>query len=661
MLEKKHAALEYADRGWRVFPVWPNQKNPIHDGGHNNATTEAAQIELWWDEHPDANIGLNLIGSGLVAVDVDIYKPDCQWEEFKGDRPFAPECIHQSARGGFHYIFKAEEGQTFSNPCTGVDIKHNGYIVLAPSTFEGKPYKWVQDDEPTVVPDWLVGCAGNQKPTSGQAIVRDWTGNVVDGREAYWRDLTLAKITEFREQNGADPTILEVWEECWPVFEAKTYADEKWRSPKGQETLQRRIKSTLKRIESGKVKPKIIEEEGPSFVLDNKGRIISNHHNVSEVLKWHEGWKDTLAYDEFTGLRMLMKPLPNRTTPKSSFKPRKLEDFDYIHAIEWFNRNNFPRVSKNTVMDAIDAACHSTIISPVRHFLEDLAWDGVSRLNAWLINYCGAENTHFNREVGKLWMISAVARALQPGCKADCALVLESEQGAGKSTVFETLASAGWFYDGLSDLHSKDAAAGLKGKWIIELPELSAMRRSDVEAVKAFLSRTTERYRPAYGRSEVVEPRRCVFGGTTNRQDYLTDDTGGRRFWPVSVGAINLEQLRQDRDQLWAEAVHLYKQPDARWWLSAEDEKTAFEVVMSRTAEDPWEAHVISELRGRSEICTRVILGTLGLEQSRQTKADAMRVSGIIIRAGWRKDGKYSAGDLKGLSRYVAPDRGRTS
>ena len=114
-------------------------KNPIHDGGHNNATTEAAQIELWWDEHPDANIGLNPIGERFAAVDVDFYKPDCQWEEFKGDRPFAPECIHQSARGGFHYIFKAEEGQTFSNPCAGVDIKHNGYIVLAPSTFEGKP------------------------------------------------------------------------------------------------------------------------------------------------------------------------------------------------------------------------------------------------------------------------------------------------------------------------------------------------------------------------------------------------------------------------------------------------------------------------------------------------------------------------------------------
>lgn len=157
------AALEYADRGWKVFPLRPNTKKPIHDGGFHNGTSDATQIELWWSEHPNANIGLNLVASGLVAVDVDSYKKECEWEGFKGDRPFEPECIHRSARGGWHYIFKAKEGQTFSDPCSGVEIKHKGYIVLAPSTFEGKPYTWVQDDEPTPAPDWLPG-AKESKP-----------------------------------------------------------------------------------------------------------------------------------------------------------------------------------------------------------------------------------------------------------------------------------------------------------------------------------------------------------------------------------------------------------------------------------------------------------------------------------------------------------------
>jgi predicted P-loop ATPase len=146
--------------------------------------------------------------------------------------------------------------------------------------------------------------------------------------------------------------------------------------------------------------------------------------------------------------------------------------------------------------------------------------------------------------------------------------VLEGKQGAGKSSILRALAGDEWFHDGLSDMHGKDASAALRGKWIIELPELSAMRRSDTEAVKAFLSRTEERYRPAYGRTEVIKPRRCVFAGTTNRNDYLTDDTGERRFWPVTVGAVKLDELTQDREQIWAEAVDLYRN-GARWWLAA--------------------------------------------------------------------------------------------
>ena len=116
-------------------------------------------------------------------------------------------------------------------------------------------------------------------------------------------------------------------------------------------------------------------------------------------------------------------------------------------------------------------------------YLEDLKWDGVNRLDSVLVNYAGADDTNFNRKVGKIWMISAVARIFQPGCKADAVLILEGSQGAGKSTFFETLASKEWFHDGLPDLHSKDAAAGVRGKWIIELSELSATRRSDFEAV----------------------------------------------------------------------------------------------------------------------------------------------------------------------------------
>ena len=254
-------------------------------------------------------------------------------------------------------------------------------------------------------------------------------------------------------------------------------------------------------------------------------------------------------------------------------------------------------------------------------------------------------------------MMSAVARIFQPGCKADCAIILESHQGAGKSTFLETLAGKEWFHDGLPDLHSKDAAAGLRGKWIIELPELSAMRRSDVEAVKAFLSRTTERFRPAYGRTEVIEPRRCVFAGTTNRSDYLADDTGGRRFWPVAVREIDISSLQRDRDQLWAEAVHCFKQPNTKWWLDASDEVEAAKLIMQRAADDPWEAAVLKYVETLPEVSTRDILDNLDIERTQQNKSNAMRVAGIITRAHWTRDGKFTAGQNRGLSRYINPNR----
>ena len=392
----------------------------------------------------------------------------------------------------------------------------------------------------------------------------------------------------------------------------------------------------------------------PNLVLNKHGNPEWSPQNAFEILRTHEAWDGVLAYNEFTGLYMLLKPIPQTRTPKSSFTPRPIIASDYFHARRWFNLNGFPRAPKNDCTDALLAACHESVLSPVRHYLEDLVWDGKPRLLSWLAKYCGAEDNDFNQKVGKLWMISAVARALRPGCKADCCLVLEGKQGAGKSTAFKVLAGDDWFHDGLADLHNKDASAGLLGKWIIELPELSAMKRSETEAVKAFLSRTTERYRPAYNPTEVVQPRRCVFAGTTNRQDYLSDDTGGRRFWPVAIKSVDIDCLKMDRDQLWAEAVHEFN-AGTTWWLNADDAEMATEVVMQRTATDPWEAEVLSFVRNKHEVSSRDIFKHLNIDLPQRSQVFEKRVLGIITRAGWTKDGKFWSGDNRGTARYVPP------
>ena len=160
--------------------------------------------------------------------------------------------------------------------------------------------------------------------------------------------------------------------------------------------------------------------------------------------------------------------------------------------------------------------------------------------------------------VSRLSLIQAVARVFEPGCKADSVVILEGSQGTGKSTCLSILFSPEYFGDQLPPMTSKDASSYLRGKWCIELAELEYKRKTEIEAIKAFISRTHENYRPAFGREEITQPRTCVFWGTTNKDDYLNDETGNRRFLPIKTNEIDLVGMRKARDSLWGAAVNVY-------------------------------------------------------------------------------------------------------
>lgn len=217
------------------------------------------------------------------------------------------------------------------------------------------------------------------------------------------------------------------------------------------------------------------------------------------------------------------------------------------------------RFNPNLLDELLTTEAMKNQFHPVRDYLDSLTWDGVPRLATLFQTYHNSTMlASYLDEVATLWMVGAVKRIYEPGCKFDYSWVLEGSQGVGKSTFLEILAGKKWFLDSLPNFQDKDASINIQGVWVCEIAELAAMNRSSIEVVKAYLARNVDRVRPPYGVRRVDVPRSTMFAGTTNPIHYLQDPTGARRFWPVTVGRCNFELLRADRDQLWAEAAFLY-------------------------------------------------------------------------------------------------------
>jgi hypothetical protein len=440
--------------------------------------------------------------------------------------------------------------------------------------------------------------------------------------------MARSRLTAFLLERGCAVGFLE-----WPIEEGKGI-DDRIASVGPEKVL-----ADIQGVEFGGWRTRLLRND--------KGKLMPCYENVALFLQNSPEWIGVLGYNEFTGGNFVLNQPP---VPIAVAMGAELEDHFDTDAVRWLERCGL-MVKPDLVRRVVDGIARRNSFHPVRDYLESLpVWDRKPRVGTWLIEYCGVESSdaspnYYAMNVGEKFLISAIARILKPGCKVDHILVLEGEQGIGKSTAARILAGE-WFTDQLGEMGSKDASMQVRGVWIVELSELGTLGRSESAREKAFISQQTERFRLPYGHRIVQVPRQCVFIGTTNLDTWLKDETGGRRFWPVQCRQIDQEALKQDRDQLWAEALVRYRE-GVSWWLDDADViQDAIVEQRGRYVEDVWQQKVIQYAEHesslpvgapRGSVSVSEILDRLGLDTARQDQASANRVARCLKFAGWKR------------------------
>lgn len=382
-----------------------------------------------------------------------------------------------------------------------------------------------------------------------------------------------------------------------------------------------------------------------------EGKLFGSYSNLVLILRHDEVWRDVIAYDEFGG-RVVKRHRP----PFERGEVGEWQDSDDLHLRLWMSAQYGINPRKDDLFDAVQAVADVNRFHEVRSYLEGLVWDGVPRLKHLLQFYMGAEPGEYASAVGTKWMLSAVARVFRPGCKADHVLILEGPQGLGKST-FLSIMGGPWFTDAPFRLGDREGWMVIRGKWIVELGELDSFNKAESTAAKQFFGQYIDRFRTPWGKRPADVPRQQVFAGTTNQSIYLKDETGNRRYWPVRVTALHPAELREDRDQIWAEAVHLYR--EGAVWHVQEAERPLFEDAQAaRMVPDAYETTIARwlererpELKGEDVTMADILGDALKLDVGRWTRVEQIRVGQVMSRLGWQR--KRGSPDETGRREWV--------
>ena len=292
--------------------------------------------------------------------------------------------------------------------------------------------------------------------------------------------------------------------------------------------------------------------------ITEKGAIAQSIENAVVILSHDPKLAGCLAYNEMDHQITVRRDLPWRQVKG----PSQWTDTDDA-ALRFFLESVYGLAGKDRIFDAVNIVANRNSFHPVKEYLEGCSWDGVKRVDTLLVDYMGAVDSAYTRAVTRKTLVAAVARIYRPGCKFDTMLTLRGRQGLGKSALISKLGGQ-WYSDTFTTMQGKEAYEQLMGVWIMEVGELAGMKKAEVESIKLYISKTTDRFRPAYGRRTQEFPRQCIFMGTTNESQFLRDATGNRRFWVVDTPNDPPRDLWEELTaetihQIWAEAVHLYR------------------------------------------------------------------------------------------------------
>ncbi len=670
-------ALEYVGRGWTPVAIPQGSKGPRNKDWPHLEISEAT-VKKHFPAGSNIGIQMGRCSGGLADVDLDC--PEAML--------LAPSLLPETgaifgrqSKPRSHYLYT---GTGDIEPKAAIQFKdaQGGMLVefrigggekaaqtMAPGSVHpsGEAVRWDSDSAPAEMPYALLKAAV-MKLAVAIMLLRGYPKEGIGARHeaalrlggflarVSWDAETIMDFVETLAEAAKDAEVTDRRRAAGDAAEAHARGEASFGMPAlaeyfGEDTVKQIAKWFRYR-----------EKAAPSYGQPGAsteyqrtatGVPLMNLFNVMVTLRSDDAVRDSFAFDEMERAVIVQRPLPGQVAIGSYPRPAIDEDTSALQ--HWLQGYGLRNVGRDVVHEAINLRAGEQSFHPVRDRLDGLRWDRKRRLYDFLPTYFGAENTFYTRTIGRLFLIQMVARIYEPGCKADYMLIIEGDQGKLKSSACEALAGQ-WFSDQLPDLSHKDSSQHLRGKWLIEIAELHTFKRTEVNLLKGYLARRVERYRPSYGRREVVEPRQTVFIGSSNSDQYLGDVTGGRRFWPFKAHKIDLAAIRRDRDQLFAEAVELYL-VGVWWWPTRDFERDyARKEQDARYDADAWEVPILQYLnlqvkaKRRAVLVNEVAKNALGFHSDGQIgTTDHIRIKKVLQRLKWVRDQKK---DRRGLFPY---------